>query len=576
MSETAPGWQAMRLRRNRFWGHPDMISFIERLSFKARETGWPRLYVGDISQPRGGPMRSGHRSHQIGLDADIWLRIPDWKDLSAQDRESISSHVVVAADGISMNEHWTPSHHDVLRAAAEDEAVARVFVNPAIKRALCEGERDANGAIDAPWLRKIRPWKGHNAHFHVRLHCPPGAPICREQEPPPPGDGCGAELAAWFPKGKKVADVPSGKTSEEATLPVVPTRSVRRELVLADLPKACQAVLTDDGAALADLAALGIGAGAVNAAPLFFEDAVHAHNGFIGTDYYWTPPIDLNAAEQRQVSLEIEGDLPPGLEFVDRGDGAALVRGTPQAEGVYIFDLVADRRGEDQGRLTVSLAIDALNIQAGQPTEELSREKSLAYQIEDFMANFSGDECFYANPVRIAANSSDVEAFSDRPAPFFTFDDAFKAAIGFEARIGGRLVAPAQCEAVRFVRAFRHNGEGKPVITMDTVVLAEESPVSGRITGEAVRYITLLLVKPSGRIIDLSDYLERRGDTLFFNLIVPGKGPMLLVAVDTSFPLVRTDFLTAGQVDGILENLRSGNTSRHYDMKTSLGYFVLQ
>ena len=29
--------------------------------------------VGDMSQPRGGPMVTGHSSHQIGLDVDIWL-----------------------------------------------------------------------------------------------------------------------------------------------------------------------------------------------------------------------------------------------------------------------------------------------------------------------------------------------------------------------------------------------------------------------------------------------------------------------------------------------------------------------
>ena len=32
LPETGPGWQAMRLSRNRNWGHPEMIEFIERLS----------------------------------------------------------------------------------------------------------------------------------------------------------------------------------------------------------------------------------------------------------------------------------------------------------------------------------------------------------------------------------------------------------------------------------------------------------------------------------------------------------------------------------------------------------------
>ncbi len=43
LPETGPGWQAMRLGRNRNWGHPAMIRFIERLSDEAAAIGWPRL-----------------------------------------------------------------------------------------------------------------------------------------------------------------------------------------------------------------------------------------------------------------------------------------------------------------------------------------------------------------------------------------------------------------------------------------------------------------------------------------------------------------------------------------------------
>ena len=73
-----PAWQAMRLSRNRRWGHPDMIALIEQFSQDAQKLGWPGLLLGDISQPRGGPMLSGHASHQVGLDADIWFTpMPD-------------------------------------------------------------------------------------------------------------------------------------------------------------------------------------------------------------------------------------------------------------------------------------------------------------------------------------------------------------------------------------------------------------------------------------------------------------------------------------------------------------------
>jgi len=222
LPETGPGWQAMRLGRNRNWGHPALIRFIERLSRQAAEVGWPRLYVGDISQPRGGPMAGGHRSHQIGLDADIWLRIPGPGMLSIGEREEISSHSVVGPDRLAVNGAWRPAHHALIRLAARDPAVARIFVNAAIKQALCAAEPPG----DRGWLRKARSWWGHDSHFHVRLHCPEGAPGCVRQAPPPVGDGCGEELAWWF-------------TAE--ALDPEPPATPRAELTLDDLPQACRA-----------------------------------------------------------------------------------------------------------------------------------------------------------------------------------------------------------------------------------------------------------------------------------------------------------------------------------------------
>ncbi len=221
LAETGPGWQAMRLSRNRNWGHPAAIAYVERLSAEVREIGWPRLYIGDISQPRGGPMTSGHRSHQIGLDIDIWFRKPSTEPLSLRDRERISSTRLVDRKAMRTNANWTAEHHAILRAAASDPAVARIFVHAAIKRRLCEDETG-----ERTWLRRIRPWYGHDSHFHVRLACPASAEGCVDQAAPPPGDGCGTELAWWF--------------SEEATNPKPkPKAKPRGPIRLADLPEAC-------------------------------------------------------------------------------------------------------------------------------------------------------------------------------------------------------------------------------------------------------------------------------------------------------------------------------------------------
>jgi penicillin-insensitive murein endopeptidase len=193
-----PTWQVMRLSRNRYYGHPDLIALLERISVKAQKAGWPGLLVGDMSQPRGGPMLTGHASHQVGLDADIWLTpMPDHL-LSRNDREEMSAVMIVRNDRLDIDPHvWTPKHLQVIRAAATEPQVERIFVNAAIKKALC---REATG--DRSWLSKVRPMWGHDYHFHVRIKCPPGSTTCESQPLPPEGEGCRVEdLAYWFSEG---------------------------------------------------------------------------------------------------------------------------------------------------------------------------------------------------------------------------------------------------------------------------------------------------------------------------------------------------------------------------------------
>jgi penicillin-insensitive murein endopeptidase len=225
--ESGRGWQVIRLSRNRYWGHPAMVAFIERLGAQADGLGWPAGFlVGDVSQPRGGPMPWGHASHQSGLDADIWLRRPTER-LSREARETLSAVSMVAPDRLSVSTAWTPAQAALIEAAAQDDAVARLFVNAAIKAELCRTAAPS----DAVWLRKVRPWWGHDSHVHVRLACPADSPGCEDQAPPPAGDGCDATLDWWF--SAEALNPPPPKTPPSPKPPVT----------LADLPPACTAVL---------------------------------------------------------------------------------------------------------------------------------------------------------------------------------------------------------------------------------------------------------------------------------------------------------------------------------------------
>jgi penicillin-insensitive murein DD-endopeptidase len=163
----------------------------------------------------------------VGLDADIWFTpMPDHV-LSREEREMNGAVNMVAPNGLGVDrEVWTPEHTALVKTAAEDPAITRIFVNAAIKKEMC-----SEAGTDRVWLSKVRPWWGHAEHFHIRLACPADSPQCKPQPPVPAGDGCGHELDFWF---------------KDATLhpkpPPTPAQP-KPQMTLKGLPPACAAVV---------------------------------------------------------------------------------------------------------------------------------------------------------------------------------------------------------------------------------------------------------------------------------------------------------------------------------------------
>lgn len=203
----SPDYQVMRTDQRRYFGHPDLLAFIQRLSSQANQKGLGTVLIGDMAMPAGGRFSSGHASHQSGLDVDIWLQLPRQR-WSAQQLLKPQPIDLVSGDGKQVvDRQWQPQIESLIKMAAQDSEVTRIFVNPAIKQRLCQ-----DAGADRGWLHKVRPWFGHRAHMHVRLRCPAGSLECLDQDAPPVGDGCGAELASWFkphqPKANPVKKEP--------------------------------------------------------------------------------------------------------------------------------------------------------------------------------------------------------------------------------------------------------------------------------------------------------------------------------------------------------------------------------
>jgi penicillin-insensitive murein DD-endopeptidase len=230
LTADSPRWQILNPQRNRGWGHPALLRFIDRLATNVAADGHRGLLVGDLAQPRGGPLPSDHNSHQVGLDADIWLTPLPPQRLSGAELESYEPPSMVDVDRLSTNSYFGDAQASMLRRAAESPDVERIFVSPPIKQALCQRTREG----DRDWLRKIRPWRGHMSHMHVRLACPTESDDCKDQEPPPEGDGCGSELQSWMNDRSWL---------KQGTSRYVPERAMK----LDGLPAQCRQLLKSQG-----------------------------------------------------------------------------------------------------------------------------------------------------------------------------------------------------------------------------------------------------------------------------------------------------------------------------------------
>ncbi|SUO97510.1 penicillin-insensitive murein endopeptidase [Suttonella ornithocola] len=190
LPEQGIGYYDIRRFRHRYYSQPQTIATIQAIGKHVYQTTGNAILIGDLSQPIGGLMSYAHISHQNGLDADIYFAaIPQG---SIPDRDHEPDSVVDQISGTMRMDKWQKAYREALYAAAQSPQTTRIFVNPIIKRYLCDTEADTR------WLQKIRPWGGHDSHFHMRLACPPDSPLCVNQAPIPLGDGCTEDLNHWI------------------------------------------------------------------------------------------------------------------------------------------------------------------------------------------------------------------------------------------------------------------------------------------------------------------------------------------------------------------------------------------
>jgi len=215
LPEKGVGYIAANYNNNRLYGHPKLIKLIEETSITMKEKYGKTILIGDLGQARGGPAplkTSAHRSHQNGLDVDIWYRNINKDNITEED--VYPQTVLSFFKNKLSNKHWNESHVELLKYVAQQNDVERILLNPHVKKAMCSQYSNEK------WIHKLRPWWGHHKHFHVRLKCPKNDITCKKQDPVPNEDSCGEPLNWWF--SKEAEDMGKNKKATKRRYPDLP------------------------------------------------------------------------------------------------------------------------------------------------------------------------------------------------------------------------------------------------------------------------------------------------------------------------------------------------------------------
>jgi murein endopeptidase len=130
----------------RRWGTGKLVRMVLRVvdDYSALHPRAPRLGIGDLSRPRGGPFGPRHVSHQNGLDVDVYYPRRDRRERPPTSVDQIDAALAQGLVDL------------FVRAGAE-----LVFVGP-------------NTGLQGP-PGVVQMLAGHDNHLHVRIGFPPPA-----------------------------------------------------------------------------------------------------------------------------------------------------------------------------------------------------------------------------------------------------------------------------------------------------------------------------------------------------------------------------------------------------------------
>lgn len=184
--DSGVGFYRLFLPRDRGWSTRSLINMITgaAASVVSHHPNGGRLGIGDASRESGG-YASGHASHQNGLDVDLRYYAVNQREMNPDATSGFDEQFVQSGkltSNFDLVRNWA-----LVKSMVSTGMVSRMFVDPAIKAAMCvfKGSPEATEA-----LRRLRPYANHANHIHVRIRCPANSGSCIPQSEIPHGDGC--------------------------------------------------------------------------------------------------------------------------------------------------------------------------------------------------------------------------------------------------------------------------------------------------------------------------------------------------------------------------------------------------
>lgn len=152
------------------WGTPKSVTALRESlrRYAARFPDAPDVHVGDLSKRGGGPFPP-HLSHQSGRDVDIGYVL---EGADAHTRRFVPAH----RGNLDRERTW-----GLIEVLWSTGKVAYIFMDYEVQRLLYEYALDEGVSLErldelfqyprgsGAMHGKIRDWKGHDDHFHVRL-----------------------------------------------------------------------------------------------------------------------------------------------------------------------------------------------------------------------------------------------------------------------------------------------------------------------------------------------------------------------------------------------------------------------